>query len=206
MDTASLCLALAGKELENCIPLEMKAGWEQLQSKDCTETFTAGAAGVFFPWMCCANSKSMRSESLVFSKKNSDVQISFVYVAKSTVALMWPQAILNDCLKKLVLEQNIGGPLEKSGRVFDEKESVTSTNWGFRTITLLLHTIDLRNDCASLVQIELKRVMEFTLNLWFCEHINYSIFPSHRVCSFLNSPMSFFLQSFHTTLVTHPLW
>ena len=39
MDTDSLYLALAEKELEDCIRPEMKTEWQRLQSKDCVINF-----------------------------------------------------------------------------------------------------------------------------------------------------------------------
>ena len=53
MDTDSLYLALAEKELESCIRPEVKEDWERLRSKDCTESFTADAVGNFFLRTCC---------------------------------------------------------------------------------------------------------------------------------------------------------
>ena len=72
MDTDSLYLAIAEKELEDCIRPEMKGEWKQLRSKDCTDSFTADAVGNFFPGICCdKHKKNMTSESLVFSKRSS---------------------------------------------------------------------------------------------------------------------------------------
>ena len=49
MDTDSLYLALAEKELEDCVRPEMKAEWQRLRSKDCFGSFTADAVANFFP-------------------------------------------------------------------------------------------------------------------------------------------------------------
>ena len=43
MDTDSLYLALAEKELEDCIRPEMRAEWQRLRSNDCVDNFTADA-------------------------------------------------------------------------------------------------------------------------------------------------------------------
>ena len=43
MDIDSLYLALAEKELEDCIRPEMRAEWQRLRSKDCVDNFTADA-------------------------------------------------------------------------------------------------------------------------------------------------------------------
>ena len=55
--TTSLYLALAEKELEDCIRPEMKAEWEQLRSKDCTDSFIAAAVGSFLRRLCCDKHK-----------------------------------------------------------------------------------------------------------------------------------------------------
>ena len=58
MDTDSLYLALAGKELEDSIIPEMGAEWQRLlQSNDCVDSFTADAVGNFFPRTSCVKHK-----------------------------------------------------------------------------------------------------------------------------------------------------
>ena len=57
MDTASLYLALAEKELEYCIRPEMRAEWQRLRSNDCVDSFTAHAVANFFPRTCCVKHK-----------------------------------------------------------------------------------------------------------------------------------------------------
>ena len=52
MDTDSLYLALAEKELEDCIRSEMRAEWQRMQSNDCVDIFTADAVANFFPGTC----------------------------------------------------------------------------------------------------------------------------------------------------------
>ena len=49
MDTDSLYLALAEKELEDCIRPETRAGWQRLRSNDRVEIFTADALAKFSP-------------------------------------------------------------------------------------------------------------------------------------------------------------
>ena len=48
MDTDSLHLAPAEKELEDYIRPDMNAKWERLRLKDCTDSFTAVAVANFF--------------------------------------------------------------------------------------------------------------------------------------------------------------
>ena len=57
MDTDSLYLALAEKELEDCIRPEMRAEWQMLPSNDCVGSFTADAVANFLPRTCCVNYK-----------------------------------------------------------------------------------------------------------------------------------------------------
>ena len=47
MDTDSLYLALAEKELEDCIRPEMRAEWRRLRSNDCVDIFIADAMASF---------------------------------------------------------------------------------------------------------------------------------------------------------------
>ena len=49
MDTNSLYLALAEKELEDCIRPEMRTEWQRLQSNDYVDNFTAVSLASFFP-------------------------------------------------------------------------------------------------------------------------------------------------------------
>ena len=57
MDTDSLYLALAEKELEDCIRHEMRSEWHKLRSNECVEIFTADALANFFPRTCCIKHK-----------------------------------------------------------------------------------------------------------------------------------------------------
>ena len=84
IDTDSLNLALAEKELEDCIQPDMKTEHIRMRSRDCSDSFTADPFGNFFPRICCDKHKSMTSESLGFSKKNSCIQRCYVYVARRT--------------------------------------------------------------------------------------------------------------------------
>ena len=57
MDTDSLYLALAGKELEDCIGPEMRSQWQRLRSNDCDDNFTADAVANFIPLTCYVKHK-----------------------------------------------------------------------------------------------------------------------------------------------------
>ena len=57
MDTDSLYLALAEKELEDCIRPEMRAEWQMLLANNCVESFTADNVANFLPRTCCVKLK-----------------------------------------------------------------------------------------------------------------------------------------------------
>ena len=57
MDTDSLFLALAEKQLEDCIRPEMRAEWQRLRSNDCVDSFTVDAVASFFPKTRCLKHK-----------------------------------------------------------------------------------------------------------------------------------------------------
>ena len=57
MDTDSLYLAVAEKELEDCIRPEMRAEWQRLRSNNCVDSLTADASANFFPRTCCVKHK-----------------------------------------------------------------------------------------------------------------------------------------------------
>ena len=56
-DTDSLYLALAEKQMVDCIRPEMRAEWQSLRSNDCVDKFTADAAANFFRRTCCVKHK-----------------------------------------------------------------------------------------------------------------------------------------------------
>ena len=56
-DTDSLYLALAEKELEDCIRPGMRAEWQRLRSNDCVDNFTADAVANFVHRTCCVKHK-----------------------------------------------------------------------------------------------------------------------------------------------------
>ena len=102
MDTDSLYLALAEMELEDCIRpemTEMKTEWEQLRSKDCSDSFTADVSGNFFPRMCCGKHKNTTRENPDLSKNNAGEQGCYVSVARRTAAMMLPRTTLNSVAK-----------------------------------------------------------------------------------------------------------
>ena len=59
MSTGSRYLALAEKELEECIRPEMSAEWQRLRSNDCVDSFTADAVANFLLKTCCVKHKQL---------------------------------------------------------------------------------------------------------------------------------------------------
>ena len=136
MDTDSLYLALAEKELIDCIRPERKAEWEKLRSTDCDDSFTADASGNFFPRACCAKHKKHdKREPGLFKEEFRCSEMlclcSKTYCCYDTASnkLKFSSKGLN----KRILEQSGDGPLEKYRKVLDEGVNITSTNRGFRT-------------------------------------------------------------------------
>ena len=70
MDTDSLYLALAEKELYDCIRPDKKREWIDIRSSDCADDFIANATTNFFPVLAAQNTKNMTSANLDSSRKN----------------------------------------------------------------------------------------------------------------------------------------
>ena len=100
MDIDSLYLDLAENERQNCIPPEIKTEWERLQSKNCSESFTADACGKFFLECAVTNTENMTSKNLGFSKKNSDVRRCYASGVRPTAVMMLPRPNLNSKAKE----------------------------------------------------------------------------------------------------------
>ena len=136
MDTDSLYLALAEKELEDCIRPEMRTEWLKLRSNDSVDTFTADAVANFFPGICCVKYKQHEKiEPGLFKEDFRCTEMlclcSETYCCCDVTSnkLKFSSKGLN----KRVLEQSGDGPLEKYLRVLNEKVNVTSNKRGFRT-------------------------------------------------------------------------
>ena len=99
MDTESLYLALAEKNLEDCMRPERKLEWQRLRSNDCVDTFTADAVANVFPRTCCVKTNNVIRESLAYLKKSSDVRRCYVYVVRHIAAMTSPLIKLNLAVK-----------------------------------------------------------------------------------------------------------
>ena len=70
MDTDSLYLSLAEKELEDCIRPEMRAEWQRLRSNDCVDKISGDAVAYFFHRTCCVKHEQQdKRESGLFKEE-----------------------------------------------------------------------------------------------------------------------------------------
>ena len=108
MDTNCLSLALAEKELEDCIRREMKAKWKHLLSKVCANGFAADAVIKFSRQMSYAKQKTKPSE------RNSDAELCLWSKTYSGYDITTNKYRLS-CkgLNKRLRRQSGDGPLEK---------------------------------------------------------------------------------------------
>ena len=80
MDKGSLYLALAQKELEDCITAEMSADWQRLRQNDCVDRFTADAEANFFPRTSCLKYKEHdKREPGLIKEEFRCTEIKFLY-------------------------------------------------------------------------------------------------------------------------------
>ena len=131
MDTDSLYLTLAEKELEDCIRPEMRAEWLKLRSIDCVDSFTADAVANFFPRTCCVkHTQHDKREPGLFKEEFRCTEMlclcnkPYCCYDVTSMKLKFSSKSLN----RRVLEQSGDGRLEKYRRVLDEKVNVTSNN------------------------------------------------------------------------------
>ena len=100
IDTDSLYLALAEKELEDCVKSEMTTEWQKWRSNNCVVGFTADAVANFFPRTCCVkHTQNMTRENLAYLKNGSDGRRRYVYIVKHTAAMTSPLKNLNLVVK-----------------------------------------------------------------------------------------------------------
>ena len=136
MDTDSLYLALAEKELEDCIGPEMRVEWQRLRSIDCVDNFTADDVAIFFPRTCCVKHKQHDNREPGLFKKEFRCTEMLLLCSKTYCfydVISNKPKFSSKGLNKRVLEQSGDGPLEKYRRFLNEQVSVTWNNRGFRT-------------------------------------------------------------------------
>ena len=136
MGTDSLSFVPAGKELEHCMRLEMRAEWQKLWSIECVDSFTADAVAEFFPRICCVKHKQHGKRDPGLFKEEFKCREMFFLCSKAyccyDVTSTKP-IFSSKGLKKCVLEQSADEPLENFRRVLNEKVNVSSKDRGFQT-------------------------------------------------------------------------
>ena len=128
MDTDSLQLALAEKDLYDCVWPEKMEQWEALQRAECTDLFSADARRNFF--LC-----TLRAKHKKLDKREAGL---FKEVFRNTARLYFCSKtyychdvgsnkfkLISRGLKKWILEQSADGPLKTYRRVLEEKINIT---------------------------------------------------------------------------------
>ena len=136
MDTDSLYLALAEKEIEDCIRPEIRTEWQKLRSNDFVDSLTSVAVANFFPRTCCVKHKQYDKRELGLFKEEFRCTEMLCLCSKTYCCYDVTSNKLkysSKGLNKRVLEQSGNGPLEKYQRVWKEKVNNTSNKRGFRT-------------------------------------------------------------------------
>ena len=124
MDTDSLYLALAEKELEDCIRPEMRAEWQKLRSNDCVDKFTADAVSNFFPRTCCVKHKQHDKREPGLFKEEFRCTAMLCLCSKTYCCYddtSNKYKFSSKGVNKRVLEQSGDGPLEKCRKILNEK-------------------------------------------------------------------------------------
>ena len=137
MDTDSLYLALAEKELHECILPERSVEWEHMRGNDCSDEFTADATCNFFPRVCCnKHKKHDKREPGLFKEEFRCTEMiclcSKTYCCYDSNSNKYKFS--SKGLNKRTLEDSGDGPMAKYRKVLDEAVNVTSTNRGFRAM------------------------------------------------------------------------
>ena len=136
MDTDSLYLALAEKELEDCIRPEMRAEGQRLRSNDCVDNFTADTVAIFFPRTRCVTHKQYdKGEPRLFKEEFRCTEMLCLCCKTYCCFDVTSNKVRfsSKGLNKRVLEQSGEGPLQKYRKVLNGKVKVTSNNRRFRT-------------------------------------------------------------------------
>ena len=174
MDTDSLYLALAEKELEACKRPEMRAEWQRLRSNDCVDSITADAAANVFPKTCCVKHKQHDKRELGLFKEEFRCTQMLCLCSKTYCCYDVTSNKLefsSKGLKKRIPEESGDGPLENYRRVLNETVNVTSNSRRFRTNNHSVATYEqVKKVSPTFIQRELSKLMEFTLNRLICEY------------------------------------
>ena len=207
MDTDSLYLGLAEKELEHCIRPQMRTEWQRFRSNDCVDSFAAHALANVFPRTCCVKHKQHDKSEHGFSREEFRCSEISCLCSRSyccyDVTSNKPE-ISGERLNKHVLEQNSDWPLEKYRRGLNEKTNITLNNRGFRTNN---HSFaNYEENRKSMSYFYPKRIIgmkAFTLNRFICEiFIHFSLYIVVCLSNFVHVKYFFkiLIQSFYKAL------
>ena len=116
-DTDSLYLALAEKELEDCVRPEMRAEWQRLRSNDCVDSFSADAVPIFSPRTRCVKNKQHDSREPGLLKEG--LRCTEMFCLCSCDVICNKLKFSSEGLNKRVLERIGEVPLEKYRRVLN---------------------------------------------------------------------------------------
>ena len=136
MDTDSLYLALSEENLEDVIFPEKRAEWNQLHSRDCTDSFAANATSSCFPRTCCNAHKTHDKGEPGLFKEDFRCSEMLCLCSKTYCCYDWSCNKYKFSIKglnKRTLEDCGDGPMSKYRKVLEKAVNVTSTNRGFRT-------------------------------------------------------------------------
>ena len=149
MDTDSLYMALAGETLADIIKPEMKLIWDLSRQDDCRDDFAANGHSNFFPRNCCNKhwvfdqrtpglfKEEFRcTEMVALCSKTYCCFDSSSNTTKLSCKGLNKHALVND------------EPLQKYRKVL-QKESVVTTNRGFRVVKNSVATYDLKMNGLS---------------------------------------------------------
>ena len=87
MDTDLLYLAVAEKELEDCIRTEIREERQRLRSNDSVDSFPANAVANFFPPTCCVEHRQHDNRELGVFKKEFRCTEIYACVVRHSVAM-----------------------------------------------------------------------------------------------------------------------
>ena len=161
MDTDSLYLALAEKELEDFIRPEKRAVRQRMQSYDCVDSFTTDAVANLFPRICRLKHKQHdRREPGLFEEEFRCTEMLCLCSKTNSCydVTSFKFKLSSKALNQRVLEQSGVGPQEKCRSVLNENVNVTSINRGFRTNNLSGATYEQIR--KTLTYFYLKRIVE----------------------------------------------
>ena len=143
--TDSLYLALAEKNLYDCIKPDKRAAWGKMRENNCRDSFNTDAKSSLFPRTCCSMHKKygMREPGLFKEELRCTEMLclcSKTYCGYDNKSDKFKFS--SKGLNKRILKDSGDRPMSKYRRVLDEAINLTSTNRGFRTSNHMVATYE----------------------------------------------------------------